>query len=72
VTPEEDKIRVNTSPIQKDKFAVFPAIDILDGLPDEISINSIILEQDNINNLNNPQFLQKSLETVSRHASALL
>jgi hypothetical protein len=31
VTPEEDKIRINTSPIQKDKFAVFPAIDILDG-----------------------------------------
>ena len=31
VTREEDKIRVNTSPVQKDKFAVFPAIDILDG-----------------------------------------
>lgn len=46
------------------------AMDILDGLPDEIVINPIINEQnyqDNINNLNNP-----CLETVSSHASALL
>lgn len=55
----EDKIRVNTNSVQKDKFAVFPAIDILEG-------NCVRLYQGNFNDETiynkDPAFVARKLE----------
>lgn len=60
VTREEDKIRVNTTSVQKDKFAVFPAIDILEG-------NCVRLYQGDFNDETvynkDPAFVARKLES---------
>ncbi len=60
VTPDEDKIRHNTSPTQRNKFAIFPAIDILDG-------NCVRLYQGDFNDEivynKDPEFVARKLES---------
>ena len=68
VTREEDNIRVNTTSVQKDKFAVFPAIDILEG-------NCVRLYQGDFNDETvynkDPAFVARKLESEGAKSGML-